>query len=315
MTQTVVDETKKETQYDWELLEKVRGLLASGMLDQRTLAQRLSYSEATISMYLKGSYTGAVDKIERYLRRYLNMVNEAQDYKKVKLEFVKTTIAKKIYSIAKLCRFNGEMCVCYGASGLGKTTAIRNYAKKYTGVYIIDPHENASVRKVLQQLADNLGVIPASNTADDLTEAITKRLKDSGFLIIVDEAENLSTNVFRTLRKIHDQCEATIGLLFVGTEQLYFNMKRLRGDFVYITNRISHVEKIDHLNREDIKEIVEQVYPNCDELVLKAFEQCSGNNARVLFNILKRAKDIQITNKEEIINVAMIASARSMLLI
>lgn len=42
-------------------------------------------------------------------------------------------------------------------------------------------------------------------------------------------AENIDSFCFRTLRKIHDRCNFTCGLLFAGTERLAANPARMQG--------------------------------------------------------------------------------------
>lgn len=306
--------TLKKAKYDEELLEQVHQLMVSGSVDQKTLAQRTGYSGAVISLYLKGSYDGAVEKLESALKKYLTAHSQAREYKKLALKFVKTSVAERIYTVAKLCRLNSEINVCYGSSGVGKTTALRNYTDEQSGVILIDPDECASMRSVLFQLADKLKLSLTSTKTENLLNEITKKLYNSGFLVIVDEAENLKIPVFKILRKIHDRCEFSFGLLFVGTEKLYHNLKRLRGEFVYLTNRISYVEKLDILTEEDIQALTNQVFPDCDDVLLKQFERQSNGNARILFNTLKRTKDIKASSGDDL-NLMMIASARSSLLV
>ena len=57
-----------------------------------------------------------------------------------------------------MCQLNSEVGVAYGVSGLGKSTAIKNYAQKNPGVLIIDPDENAYAKSVLVEIAEQLGI-------------------------------------------------------------------------------------------------------------------------------------------------------------
>lgn len=87
------------------------------------------------------------------------------------------------------------------ALGLGKTTAIKRFAEEHTGVVVIDPDEGATTVSVLKQLVEKLNLSPATSKASDLTETVTNKLRKSGFLVVVDEAENVKTEVIRSLRK------------------------------------------------------------------------------------------------------------------
>lgn len=310
-TATIVKEPQK---YNEALIEKITKLFESKVIDQVTLANRIDYSSATISLYLKKSYPGNIANIEKALSKYLVLHNNAEEYKKVVLEYKSTSVAASFFAAAKLCRLNSEISICYGPSGIGKTTAIKKFAEEYTGVIVIDPDEGATTQCVLLQLVEKLGITALTTKSKDLNIAITRRLKNSGFLIVVDESENVKTEVIRALRKIHDRCESTFGLLFVGTETLYQNLKRLRSEFNYIMNRVGYVTNLHPLDRGDVELLVRQIFPDCDDSCLRAFEAYCDKNARILFNTLKRTKDLQ-RSTDEALNPMMIASARKLLLV
>lgn len=311
---TELMEDSKNQKYNDVLVEQIKKLFESNSIDQTTLANRIGYSNATISLYLKKSYPGNVQNIEKALSKYLVLHNSVQEHQKVTLQYTNTSVASSFFAVAKMCRLNSEICLCYGSSGIGKTTAIKQFASENSGVVLIDPDEGATIRSVLLQLVEKLSLSPTTTKSEDLTSAITRKLTNSGFLVIVDEAENVKTEVVRTLRKIHDRCESTFGLLFVGTETLYQNLKRLRSEYNYVMNRVGYVTSLHPLDKADIELLVKQVFPDCSDECLLSFESACDKNARILFNTLKRAKDIQISTKDTL-NPKMIASARRMLLI
>lgn len=319
MEQLLEKEEEKQTnmpfvEYDEALLERVKEHIKSCEIDQKTLAQRINYSQGAISVYLQKKYTAKLTALESALRKYLDVQYSTRHYTKLSLGYVGTTVAERINTVAKMCRFNGEISICYGSSGLGKTTAIKQYEEKNSGIIVIDTAEGASPKIVLKDIAEKLKITTLTNITSELSTAITKKLNGSNFLIIIDEAENIQTSVFRALRKIHDRCNFSFGLLFLGTEQLYFNLKNLRGDFVYLTNRIGMVEKLDQLNKEDVHSLVKKAFPDISEENLTYFELYTSFNARILFNTLKRTRDLQLSTGKEI-NKEMIISAREMLLV
>lgn len=313
MTTTEIQE-KTKSEHDETLLERVKSLIKTGSIDQVTFANRIGYSSSTLSLYLRGSYPGNIKKLEKAMDKYLLLHSSVQSHEKVVLKYANTSVATTFSAVAKMCRLNSEIYLCYGPSGIGKSTAIKNVADDSTGVIVIDPNEGATTRSVLKQLVEKLGLSPATTKSEDLTETITSKLKNSGFLVIIDEAENVKTEVIRSLRKIHDTCESTFGLLFVGTERLYQNLKRLRSEFDYLMNRVSYVCALHFLDKGDIEMLVKQVFPDCNEECLMIFENVCNKNARILFNTLKRAKDLQISTNEAL-NPKMITSARGLLLV
>lgn len=310
MTSAVLEEKKK---YDDELLAKVRQTLEKSEIDQATLAKRVGKSATTISQYLKKSYPGDVEKLEAELRKYLKLSEGAKEYKSVKLNFENTSIAKKIFDLAKMCKYNCEIGVCYGSSGLGKTTALKQLKEVYPGIILVDPDENSTPRAVLKQVADGLKLGVYDPMPEDFIRSITNKLKQSGYLIVVDEAENLKSEVFRTLRKIHDRCEGTCGLMFVGTEKLDYNLTRLKGEFSYVINRVGFKAKLDLLTDEDVEILVKQIYPDASVEVLQSFAQNSKYNARVLFHLLRRTGDMLKINNGLNLSPEVVLSARQVL--
>ncbi len=303
-------EEKPQRKADPNLLQDLLSAIEDGKFNKKQLATKIGVSATTISLYLQDKYTGDIDKLETALKQCLSFEKNVSEYQKVQLNFVKTNVAERIYSVANICRMNSEICVCYGNSGLGKTVAINQYAKDNAGVYVIDPNEGATAKNILLQLADKLKITAPTTKVEDLMEETVKKLKGSNFLIIVDESENLNAAVFRALRKIHDKCDFTFGLLFIGTQRLYVNLKHLKGDFIYLINRIGYIEALETLNFNDVQMLVKQVFPNSDTDVLDAFQKESGNNARILFNLLKRTNDL-VNTTGDAVNASMVHSARS----
>ena len=305
---------EKQKDSDKFLLSNLEKHMKETGMKQTELARRLSVSPAQINQYLKGVYNGDIVKLEENIRNYLKLQESIKMYNGVKLNYIDTSVSLRIKNIAQMCQYNGEIGVCIGASGLGKTTTIQNIAKGRFDVITVDPNENATPRSVLKQIAKHLKAAYHDNMIlEDAINNIVDKLINRGYLIIIDEAENLRSDVFRTLRKVHDRCNFTCSLLFVGTESLHAQLKRMRGEFEYITNRIARVELLDTISTEDVKKLVNQVFPDCDDMCMNAFIALTNKNARILFNTLKRTQDI-IRSSGEMINPQMITAARSMLL-
>lgn len=312
MTAVLENETRTVKKYDEQLLSQVKSYLETSGTDQTTLAKRVGKSSASISLYLKQKYEGNVEALENDLRKHLKLVAAKKKHKILRLSFEKTSVARDILKVAEVCQYNGELGLCYGASGLGKTTALEYLKKEGSGIILVDPDENATPRAILKQIADGLKIEVYDMLLEDFIANIIKRLKKSGYLIVVDEAENLKADVFRTLRKIHDRCEGTCGLLFIGTERLYGDLAKRKGEFDYVLNRVSFMYQLKHLNLEDVTLLVKQVFPKATEDIFKLFSKYTGNNARVLFNTLRRSMDI-INNNNTELNEDVIREARGLL--
>lgn len=308
---TAILEKEKMKKANPELLEKVKKYLETSDVDQTTLAKRLGKSSTVISLYLNDKYNGDIEAFENDLRKYLHLSESKKKHKKLKLEFEMTAAAADIIKLAKSTQYNGEIAICYGISGLGKTTALEYMKKHGSGIILVDPDENASPRAIMKQIADSLK-LDYDMLMEDFIANIVKKLKKSGYLIVVDEAENLKPDVFRTLRKIHDRCETTCGMLFVGTERLKNNLLKRKGEFKYVLNRVACVVELNPLTLNDIRPFVKQVFPDAPENIVNLFSSITKNNARVLFNLFKRCKSIMEANNSDL-DEGVIFTARGLL--
>ncbi|MFK5041521.1 AAA family ATPase, partial [Glaesserella parasuis] len=191
-------------------------------IGQKEVANKLGVSIATVSLYLRGEYDGNVEelniKVEQFLARQKDKVLEY----KVSAEFVPTFTARQIMATIQEAHIEGDMCAVYGASGLGKTQAVLQYAKENTGVILIETNMSYTAKVLLQKISEKLN-LNNRGTLDQLFDGIVARLKGSERVIIIDEAENLPTRSLEFIRRIHDATK--VGVALVGTERLLINLK------------------------------------------------------------------------------------------
>jgi DNA transposition AAA+ family ATPase len=290
-----------------DIKTRVKELIDSGQMSQTLISKQIGLSTAVINQYLQDKYKGDVDGLEVRLKRFFNQREEIGACTP-RLKFAQTSIANSVFDSIRLCRRKCGIHLLIGSSGLGKTTAIKEFERENNGVIFIDPGENTSQRRVLQQIATKLRVYE-EHALDDFADAIAEKLEDSRFVIVVDESENLDVRCLQTLRKIHDKCNFTFGLLLVGTERFINKLRRLQGEYVYILNRISYSSVLDKLSRDDIRLLVEQFHKNPGSSIVKSFEFESGKNCRELSNLLDITNDIAASGLE--LTPQLIASARN----
>jgi DNA transposition AAA+ family ATPase len=125
------------------------------------------------------------------------------------------------------------------------------------------------------------GALSLGKMKDDIID----RLRDSGRVIMVDEAEFLPIRAIDLLRRVYDR--AGVGVLFVGLPRLFEGLIRKKGDYAYILSRIGIKTVIGALSLTDVSEIVNQVAESPVE-VSEAFLQQSGGNNRKLNKLLKK---------------------------
>jgi len=270
---------------DNDLRERLIETIKKRGYSQERAARSMGVSGGAISAWLAGKYSGDNEKMNQAVQSYLKLETERQQKRKKGIAFVKTAVSEEIFRVARICHTDLEFGVVCGPSGIGKTCAVKEYASRNRDVILIEGDPGYTAKDVFAEIMKRLGEYPASiNTMKNL--AIT-RLKDSGRLIIVDEAENLPHRAIDLLRRVHDKAE--IGILFVGLNRLYEGLISRRTAFSYVLSRIGVVSRIDLLTADDLKKIVNKALPNGEELA-KTLHEISRGNARTASKLIFRSQ-------------------------
>lgn len=224
---------------------------------QNKACQLVGISAAIMTPLKKGTYTGDIDKQFQKLISYFKVKEEVQaTYKET--EYVPTSISESVYEYIRNCQIKGGLMAISGDAGIGKTRAIRKFAKDNPNDAIwitANPCLN-TVKPILKSLSKKLNVIARTN--DDMYEGIMTKLRD-GMVIIIDEAQHLSIKVIETLRGFSDYFSdngMTLGIVFIGNSTT-INKFGGKEDAVFeqIENRTIQkpIFHTNHITREDIK--------------------------------------------------------------
>lgn len=115
-------------------------------------AKKLDVSTSALSQWLNGKYDGSVEELEGKISKFLELEESKIEGKILKIPFILTTAANTVFKSAAYCQTDYEIGVVYGEPGLGKTTAIKEYAERNTGVIIIKAEENTSLKNLVADL-------------------------------------------------------------------------------------------------------------------------------------------------------------------
>lgn len=280
---------------------------------QAQVARATSLSATTVSQYLSGIYEGNIQSVETKFIQMMEREREKEKNRRLRPEFVMTGTASKGLEVIRIAHLDGDINVIYGDAGMGKTMMMRQYAKQYSDAVLIEADPGYTARVILEELANKLGVDVRGNM-HDRSEAIIKTLRDSGRVILVDEAENLPYRALETLRRIHDK--SGVGIVLAGMPRLIINLKGKRGEYKQLYSRAGFkLEMGDKLPEDDINQIAVSTLPELEEqpdLLVALYKGCDGN-ARRLFKYLRgvaRSSDINKTP----ITISMIKQFSKMLI-
>jgi len=265
--------------------ESLGFLLQELGLSQRLAAEQIGVSLGALSAWLSGSYKGSNEVIESKVGQFISRNEERRQLAVVEDEFfkvsAKTSVYVEVQRALRHCHLKGKIGVVTSDSGNGKTRAVRDYADKNSGVIVVECHHSFPARSVLAAIAKAAGVEAKGNIHDVLT-AVCDKLRGTGRLIVLDEAEHLRPNVLDIVRRINDW--AQIGIVYVGLPRFSVLLKTLRGDYEYIWNRVRVRLELDRSGRqkaEDVRLILESVHPGLVGVYETFYGICGGDIRKV----------------------------------
>lgn len=278
--------------------EQLTALMMRRSWTQGDVGQKIGMSHATVSAFINGSYKGDVNKLTAKIINLINKENERDGLTSVKTGFVMTDTAQQMMYVARTAHLDCDISVIYGGAGLGKTSFLYHYEATYPDAILIEADPSFTARVLLEDLCSKLGLNVRGNM-HVLTDAIIERLRGSGSVLLIDEAELLPYRALEVIRRIHDK--AGVGVVLVGLNRLITNLKGRRGEFLQLYSRVGFALNIGaELPETDINAIASQVIQNDSKDLLEAFYKSSGGNARRLSKLLRGAIRASETNNKPV---------------
>lgn len=240
---------------------------------QAQIAREMDYSPAAISRFKSGTYD-AEDEFIKALTQYLKITAKRQSAPK-RPPYKETSTSKQVAELIGLCHKRGEMGVAYGDPGVGKTMAVRHYAKENEDAIIITVSPTtATITGVNDLIANKLGT--KEKTQRRITAAIVAQLKGAPRVIVIDEAQHLKAKVVNHLRSIVDATEneytgERIGMALIGNDEIYLELKvKQAAAYSQVSDRITYWKHLvaREVKKEDIALIFTEAKLEDDALEL-----------------------------------------------
>lgn len=269
-----------------ELHDELKELMNRRDLSQTYVARAIGKSAAVINQYLQGKYSGDVALVNDLIAGFIKRERDKAAARHINLEFVGTLNARKGLEVIAFAHTEGDICVLSGAAGVGKTMILREYSIKHRDAILIEADPGYTARVLLEELCNRLGVSKRGNI-HDLSESCVQALRESGRLLMIDEAELLPHRALEVLRRLHDK--TGIGIVLAGMPRLLVNLRGKRGEFAQLYSRVGLALPLgDALTREDFDLIALSMLPEISEdNVMDALYTSSRGNARRLGKLLR----------------------------
>ncbi|ENR2726339.1 ATPase [Salmonella enterica] len=269
-----------------ELITQLKDVMERRGYSQTQVARAIGRSGAVVNQFLQGKYTGDISDIQGRITSFINREQEKEKNRRIQAHFVTTDMAAKGLEVLAYAHQECEICVLYGAAGLGKTMLLGEYAARNKDALFIEADPGYTARTLLEELCRLLGVKVRGNI-HELIDACVRELRGSGRLLMVDEAELLPYRALEVLRRLHDK--AGIGIVLAGMPRLLINLKGRRGEFAQLYSRVALALNLgDALSRDDFNQIAMDMMPEASEAGIgDALYTRSLGNARRLFKLAR----------------------------
>lgn len=189
------------------------------------IGTEVGYSGAALSMFAASKYPGTnSNAIGEAVEKFLTTIEERRGLI-TETKFVNTTIARGIVAMLAKAVLMTKIVIIAAESGIGKTTTLQHYYAEHPRVVYIkgNPtfHTNAASTWPFQvELAEALNITArAKGIKTVLYQEIRNTLRNSGRLIIIDEAQFLEPVQLDLVRCLHE--EAKIPIALSGNDQIY----------------------------------------------------------------------------------------------
>lgn len=290
-----------------DIRTELRELMEKNNYSMAYIATATGIAKSTISMWLNENYNGKNDKITDVINNFIQREKERTFDED--LPIVDISIIKYISEIGRLCHTKGKIGVCVGIAGLGKTVAVKEYAKTALDAILIESDSGYTAKSLLKEIHRRLGLSGKGSVYDLMSEVVNK-LNQSGRLLIIDEAENLPYRALEITRRIHDK--TGVGVLLVGRNILYENLRGFNNQYDQLYSRVKYYKQLDRLFLQDVIRILDAAGQN--PRLADTYLQYSGGNTRKLEHLISHSNSIAQFNGKTEVDVAVIKKTSKLLM-
>ncbi len=215
---------------DLELVARLKSLVDNGFkgrtFSRGALARALGTNTANVSLYLRQDlptpppFSFAVATLEAKITDFLHTLTSKRDFD---MGIIETHIISDFRKFVRGVRETNETGFYYGPAGLGKSTAIEDYAAKNANAIPITATKwQANVHGITHLIYTALKS-PALARGQHRGAAIATILKEREAVLIIDNAHRLTINAIEFLFDLQDATETP--MVFVGNKRFLARLK------------------------------------------------------------------------------------------
>lgn len=177
-------------------------------------------SSATVSKVLAGDWDTISDEMWRTIASQIG--HETRGW-----QIAETRAYKRMAFLLNNAKTDSLVMAVTGDAGCGKTEAIKNYTAANKNVYHLCCSEYWNRRTFMGKLLQCMGVDYTGSTVSDMMDDIIDNLKRKERpLIVLDEADKLTDQVFYFFISLYNQLEDHCGIILCATNYLEKRIKK-----------------------------------------------------------------------------------------
>lgn len=271
------------------------------------VAKATGVAKSTLSMWINGTYKGDNSKIADKINNFVHL--EMDRNGENELVVCDISVLKYIFEIARICHTRGNIGVCAGEAGLGKTVAVKEYVKQNLNAILIESDSGYTERSLLLEIHKRLG-LAGRGCRYELMNDVVNKLNNSGRLLIIDEAENLPYRALETTRRIHDK--TGVGVLLVGRNILVENLRGINNQYEQLYSRVKYHKFLDNINVADVEKLLQVA--NQDPKLSESYLQYSKGNTRRLEYLISYSTGLAKMNGKSEVDSSVVKESSRLLL-
>jgi len=303
----VLDFRTGKDDFPYETCESLKEFIAASGKTQAATARELGVSEALLSQFLSGTYKGNINDVTEKVKQYIE--TESKKSKSPCLpQFTETCTVKGIWYALKFSHVHGDIALIYGEARRGKSETLKKYTRKNDKVIYIEADSTISnAKSILEEVWEAMG---NKNKEPEryLKKGIIEALKDSGTLIIIDDAQHLTLKAMDIMRVIHEN--AKIGIVFSDNQHVYDRMLgREATQYAQLYSRIGIKKYVPAaVPIEDVREILKgfEISKDCIAFLHKLANSRGGLRYMLKIHIIA---EMAARTKGEKLNVPQLSMA------
>lgn len=287
---TTVDAPDAPKKFSKVLVNRANRFLGENpTFTQAALARKLGVSPSTLNRYLSGKPEGNVQKLEALLG---DVLKAEEERKRDGVILIETAVSQLVEGAMEEIRHNGDMGGIFGPPGVGKTCAVKLYARNHPTAILITCSEwdgsGTDMRHLIWEHIDSRGW---STNKGSQAHFLVERFRGSDRLFIVDECHELKRTGRKFWRHFHDATGCPVA--YVGKEEF---LEKVAEDSQHYS-RIGYIKRLSADTTENTAEaMVAQYTPtgwaDIHDLAMQVVKEADGGHARSLRKQLRLALSI-----------------------